>query len=192
MIQQNGVSSSICFMIFFVFLSCGTEKSASNNSDIHVQLLFQQHTPYCGGAYPTPEQERGEITPIQNQEYAIYRASSDTVKHNAKHKPLLVLRTNEKGEIAMELPVGLYYAVHIDKTLSFDLLYAKYKRESNDYLHSADLTCYQDWYARPEMRFKVSPDAQIVRTSVVIQSACFTGLNPCVAWVGPMPPSVGH
>lgn len=179
-------------MIFFVFLSCGTEKSASNKSVIHVQLLFQQHTPYCGGAYPTPEQERGEITPIQNQEYAIYRASSDTVKHNAKHKPLLVMRTNEKGEIALELPVGLYYAVYIDKTLSFDLFYAKHKRESNDYLHSADLTCYQDWYARPEMRFKVPADAQIVRSSVVLQSACFTGLHPCLGWVGPMPPSIGR
>lgn len=81
MIQQNGISSSIYFMILFVFLSCGTEKSASNKSVIHVQLLFQQHTPYCGGAYPTPEQQRGWISPIANQQYAIFRAPNDNVKH---------------------------------------------------------------------------------------------------------------
>ena len=82
--------------------------------------------------------------------------------------------------------------MNIYKTLSFDLFYEKHKRESNDYLQSADLTCYQDWYARPEMRFKVPADAQIVRSSVVLQSACFTGLHPFVGWVGPMPPSIGR
>lgn len=81
---SNLLISSVFGIVISTLLlafSCATNKASVESSLNPVVLKFQQHTPYCGGAYPTPEQQRGWISPIANQQYAIFRAPNDNVIH---------------------------------------------------------------------------------------------------------------
>jgi hypothetical protein len=178
-----------CFA--FQLGSCGNSKTQAEPKGLDVVLKFQKHEPYCGGAYPTPDQERGWISPISNQQYAIYKTQNDSVKHTQKAKALGVFTTNELGIIETKLAPGYYYAVMFDKTMPFEKFYEKYEIVSDQFRQSAGRACFEEWYETPELRFQVV-EKGANKFEVTLQSYCFTGLLRCVGWVGPLPPSVGR
>jgi len=59
---------AICLLVF----SCATNKAPVEKPLHSVVLKFQKHEPFCGGAYPNPEQLRGWVSPITNQQYASF------------------------------------------------------------------------------------------------------------------------
>lgn len=174
---------AICLLVF----SCATNKAPVEKPLHSVVLKFQKHEPFCGGAYPNPEQLRGWVSPITNQQYAIFKAENDSVKHSQKAKPLGVYKTDSLGLIHGAFSTGYYYAVHVDKTMSFENFYKKHEIQSDQYRQSGGRPCFKEWYATPEMRFQVVSRG-LNKFEVTLQSYCFIGLMRCISWVGPMPP----
>ena len=181
---------ALCFatvLAVFELSSCANAKRQGEPLVFNVVIKFQKHEPYCGGAYPDPGQENGWISPMSNQQYAIFKAQNDTVKHSHKAKVLDIFTTNELGVIETKLPAGYYYAVMIDKTLPFEKFYEKYEILSDQYRQSAGRSCFEEWYETPELRFQVLENGNN-SFEKTFYSACFTGLLRCVGWVGPYPP----
>lgn len=93
-----------------------------------------------------------------------------------------MFKTNEHGFIETALAPGFYYAVVVDKTMSFEKFYEKYEIVSDQYRQSAGRPCFEEWYATPEMRFQVVSSGSN-QFEVTLQSYCFAGLLRCNGWV---------
>jgi hypothetical protein len=72
----------IPFIAIILLASCGVKKNASSSEEAKlethkVSMLIQFRAPYCGGARPTPEMEKGTLHPMANKEFFIKASSSN-------------------------------------------------------------------------------------------------------------------
>jgi len=113
----------------FLFAACAVQNSmysgAQTSTPVYkIEILWQIHTPYCGGAYPSPDQAMGWDTPNGNQEFVILMEPK--IDPN-KEYDLKVYRTDSDGIAKLELPKGTYYIFNSEKFESIEALEKKYK-----------------------------------------------------------------
>lgn len=185
---------SFFIFCFFLLLSCGNRKisanideetSVINPTGISIQALA--HHPYCGGAAPSPEQEKGYVSPMSNKVFFLKKG----VVNNETIPVLQKLITDENGLMQIEhLPAGDYCIIQEKKALSFSAFYAAMKvSDDNSTTKNRDEDCFRSWYERPEFSFKVEDTKKITETmSFTIYMRCFTQGNPCIYYMGPLPP----
>ena len=169
-----------------VLFSCANsprEMTKSAAKEIKIELIAQYHKPYCGGAYPSPEQERGSIHPISNETFYIKRGKLNTENEMS----LLSFTTDENGKATIWLPAGEYVVIKATQNFPFDKFYQPYQQKEN----STTMTylgedCYREWYAKPETSFTVAEEQRIIQFTR--QTNCFTSENPCARYTGPLPP----
>ena len=168
-------------LLFFslVVSSCAVIRTDQKNKS--VQLVIQTHTPYCGGAYPTPEMAKGSYTPQSGQRYVLLKGST----YSSSSTIIQTIQLDGQGAVNMALPAGDYSLVHPDKQLTFNAFLKKYQPANANEKNSQGKECYEKWYTSPDFTFHVSSDTTLQFTQ---RSSCFTGTNPCLIYTGPYPP----
>ena len=174
-------------LLFFGFFlgSCATlkteKKEEAKQENYSVQLAVQTHTPYCGGAYPTPEMAKGSYGPQSNQKYLLIKGSS----YSSNADVYQSIQLDGQGAAQLSLPVGDYLLVHPDKKLSYDAFLKKHQPSHPNEKNSRGDACFEKWYNSPDFIFHVASDTTFSFTQ---SASCFTGTNPCLIYTGPYPP----
>jgi uncharacterized protein YejL (UPF0352 family) len=176
------------FLLFpFVFAACAVQKTTSDGAstpvvNYKIKLLWQVHTPYCGGAYPTPEQAMGWDSPLGNQEFVILY--DDHLDLNKEHN-LNVYGTDGDGIANLTLPKGTYYIYRAEKFETIEALEKKYRPTTDAQLIWSGIECLKQWQASPDLQLIVTGNMEATITE---NAQCFQGTTPCVNYVGPYPP----
>ena len=156
--------------ILFVFLSVLTSCKGTLDLSAHV------HVPYCGGAKPTPEMEKGRLDPV------------DTVlitKVSSRKMSMIQIPLDINGFAQIKLPKGDYNLFHKNKGLSIEELKKLYLPTNNKWYTYKGDSCLMFYISTPDLGFKVSKKTEY---KALFRSRCFTGVNPCIIYNGPLPP----
>ncbi len=176
------------FLLFpFVFAACAVQNSMSLEAqsaakEYKIEVLWQVHTPYCGGAYPTPEQALGWNSPMGNHEFVILMDS--TIDHNKEYH-LKVYGTDGDGIANLTLPKGTYYIYRAEKFEMLEALEKKYRPTTDKQMVWSGIDCLKQWQASPDLKLVVEENME---TTITENAQCFQGTTPCVNYVGPYPP----
>ena len=174
------VKISILLIFFIINLSCFSLSGAKSDTlKITVTGTVKTHHPYCGGASPTPEMERGSFSVVRNTEFHLVK------KGDTSRTSILKFKTDDKGHFEFEIEAGEYSIFKYDKMLSFDDFYNAYSTPVGSFNVSVGIDCYREWYNKPDYKLNVSKDTNI---EIIFYAGCFTGINPCVNYTGPCPP----
>lgn len=156
-------------------VSCGISKDKIETNTLNAKLTFETHAPYCGGAAPTPEMEKGRRSPIPNQNFYFLLKGQDKIKAS----------TNENGILSIDLEKGNYLIYSSDKIeLSYDEFYNKFKPK-NKFEVEKDAPCFKDWYAEADFELNLISDTIVTFTT---KKRCYTGTNKCINYKGPIAP----
>ena len=135
-----------------------------------------KHTPYCGGARPTPEMEKGTNSVFGGQTFGI-------VKDTATRKVIKKFTTDNNGKFSVTLKHGHYFIFYDFKLTDFDSFYKKFSKKEQ-FKTPKNKNCFLKWYKTPEFEITLTQDTTIKFT---IYSGCFIGINPCMQYTGPRP-----
>lgn len=157
--------------------SCGlsNKKDKIGVHNVTAKLLFETHTPYCGGARPTPKMAQGSRSPISNQHYYFELEGHEKIKAS----------TDENGKLSIDLQKGDYLIYSSDKVeLSYTEFYNKFKSKSKFEIEKEE-QCFKDWYAGADFKLNIQSDTVAVFT---VKKRCYVGNNKCINYEGPIAP----
>lgn len=161
-------------------VACGIKQKAAPAELVPVEVTIVKHQPYCGGAAPTPEMEKGTFTPIENQVFIFKKGLS-----NNQSEPIFKeIKTNENGMFSLQVPVGDYVLLHPSKMQSFDQFKSIHQPKST-YVEYLGDDCLQRVYDAPDFILRIQKDTVI---QLIQKSSCYTGTTPCVRYTGPQAP----
>jgi len=139
-------------------------------------LVFIKHTPYCGGARPTPEMARGTVVMASKSKFAV------TKKGEKKVEKWII--TDTSGTWTGKLVAGNYDVYRADKFLSNEELMKQLKTfisDSINYRFNGE-KCLELWKKEPDCSFTASLSGSI---HVELRGKCFVGFSPCIEYIGP-------
>lgn len=171
-----------------LLFSCGSSKNVGNadskkdKKEFDIELSVQYRKPYCGGARPTPEQERGFLMPYQNKEIAlkIGTSNADSVKVYKK------ITTDEKGNVSIKLPAGTYAVVLPHKLVPYE----EFKKNELEKFNGKQLKLYKEdclieFWKNADATIEVKESGSI---QIEMRNTCYSGFNYCMQYTGPLPP----
>jgi len=166
--------------LFFLVISCRSAKDLGQSSEgsISVVGMIKKHHPYCGGAKPPPQVEKGYLSPLANQTFYIKRG---VVNHDTLEIVNQIF-TGSKGQFNCNLDIGTYALIFPEKNETFQKFYKQAKVETR-FLKAADVDCFLRWWRAPEAIFQVSDTSSNIQC--IVQHTCDAGFNPCLTYVGP-------
>lgn len=154
------------------------EKQESFKTKIH--MTFRQ--PYCGGASPTPEMERGSILDFRSKEFVIKQGASN-------HDSIPILKrvmTDEQGNILINLPKGDYAIILPHKAQSFEnFKKEELKKFEGRQLKLTNEDCLREYWLRADGKISVRNDSIF---ELEIRRTCYADFNYCMQYTGPLPP----
>ena len=178
---------TLYIIYLFLCVSCAIHPTPSTEvgqqKTFTVSLLWQVHTPYCGGAYPTPEQQMGWNSPLGNLEFVILQDSILDMDH-VEYGPQ-VFHTNSNGSVQLALTPGTYFIYKTEKFQTLESLEKKYRPTNDKQMEWEGTDCLKSWRSLPDLRLIVSKDTSIILTE---NARCFEGTAPCTHYTGPYPP----
>jgi predicted component of type VI protein secretion system len=155
------------------------EEDLQNKKSYKIELSSMIHIPYCGGAYPDPEQAQGYFIPSEIQLYYLTTDSVLTPKSVYQ-----TIETSDDSKFYFRIDQGVYFLQHPDKKLSLSE-FMKKNGSQNTNQTMLDSDCYLKWKNTPDLKLIVKSDTTI---QITYHAACFTGTNPCLRYDGPYPP----
>ena len=158
------------FNLFFVMFCSLTSCKGTLDLSAHV------HVPYCGGAKPTPEMEKGRLDPMDT----VFVTKSLRKKQKTIQVPLDI-----NGCAHIKLRKGNYSLFHKHKLLTIKEFNKLYRPENNKWYTYKGDSCLYKYLSNPDAVFEVSKQKII---KVVVKSRCYTGINPCIDYSGPLRP----
>lgn len=179
-------------IIAIIFLaSCGTAKNGKGDSKDEtkvtthkVSMLIQYRQPYCGGARPTPEMEKGTLHPMANKEFFIKASASN-------HDSIPVFqyfKTDKDGRAELNLPDNFYAIFLKRKDMSFEAFkkaeLKKYEGKNLEY--TGDDSCLKLFWSAPDGFF--SNNGEDVSHEFEIRKTCYSDFNFCMKYTGPLAP----
>ena len=174
----------LIFLIPLIFLGyCSRYRPIENPKQLNtfsVSGKVEYTEPYCGGARPTQEMvaELQKPKPFANLELVI-RAGD---RHDPEAPGIKLLKTDAQGQFETELPNGTYCIVLKEKADKPD-----YSKLSSEMYQVAE-PCNENWMKECEITFEVK-DAPVSGLALTLHKRCFqVDFNPCVMYIGPMPP----
>ena len=168
----------VFFLISIVFLiSCSLFKKKTD--DNIVIGTVKVHKPYCGGARPSPEMEKGTYMPFKNTSFIVKTSMANDPKTNT----VATFITDENGEFKINLKPGKYVVIHEDKALPFDKYVLKYNKPTTYMQYVGDKEA-KNIYEMYDCQFIVEENKAV---EVILKSKCFVGTNFCLKYTGPLP-----
>lgn len=166
------MKSYLLILTFFIFNFCFSQR---------VNLSVESWRPYCGGAKPTPEVERGIRTPFSGEKIAAFRRNYEN-----SNPPVLVkwLELDEAGKWSGCLKPGVYEFYRSDKILSLDEIEKKYRLPDNENYAFVGNAKLNKWKTTPDYTIAIKKKTEL---KITLIEKCFVGLNPCMEYIGPNP-----
>lgn len=153
------------FLSLLVFLSCQAQKQT---------LVFIKHTPYCGGAKPTPEMAKGTVVMASKSKFAL------TKKGDRKIIKWIV--TDTSGTWKGNLKPGSYDIYRAEKFLSNQELMVQFKLVDSEFYKFNGEKCLETWKSQPDFTFEANNTGSI---HIELKGKCFVGFSPCMDYTGP-------
>jgi len=135
--------------------------------------------PYCGGATPPPDIAMGNFVAYSNSVFYLVLADDTT------RTPYKRFKTNQNGHFEVKVQPNKYWIFHENKMVTYQKFYTNQSSNLPRNTVSSPGDCYREWYNTPDFEFKVTKDTSL---HIVFYQRCFTGINPCIQYTGPMPP----
>lgn len=175
----------IPLFIYSCKIGCKTKSEYNTPKKEHVfksRIHMTYRQPYCGGARPSPEMEKGTIVDFRNKEFVIKVG-------NSNHDSIPVLKrvmTDEHGVFQLNLPKGDYVIVFPHKAQSYE----SFKKEElknfeGKQLQLTNEDCLKEYWERADGKFSVSDESDY---DVEIRRTCYADFNYCMQYTGPLPP----
>ncbi len=154
---------------------------ASTQSTFTIQLKVVDHLPHCGGPFPTPEQVNGTDEAVTGEVFGLIAGDifSDTM-----HEPI-ILHLNDEGMCQLSLKAGNYALVLLDKWMESASFRAKYSAYDEQLYRVKDAACFEQWRTSVDFSLNVSGDSVV---TFVRPNKCYTGVHPCLEYIGPKAP----
>jgi hypothetical protein len=147
----------------------------------HIQLHGDIYKPYCGGARPTEEQEKGVVIAASNRIYDVF-----DYLHNPD-KVLKKIELDSNGNCFGEFKVGYYALKQVEKSWSIETLKKYYSvNDTINYRYAGDKKITL-WKEQLDYVFEVKKETPKNAFNFVLNEKCFVGLNPCFEYIGPKP-----
>lgn len=175
----------LLFIFSIYYLSgCGIfqKKENSANDNLHtVELHGTVYHPYCGGAKPSPDVEKGYY---ESMKFGSFKLFKGTV-YNGENELVQVTDLDEAGNVTLQLADGDYLLMRSDKFLSI-ADFMKNNGPANE-IHYVikDQSCFKTWMNTPDLIFSVHTDTVIELRD---KAKCWVGTNPCLEYIGPPAP----
>ena len=168
---------TVALVSIFALVSCSmVEKVFNKKEKVFIKVTLQEHQKYCGGAAPTPEQQKGTFKPLANQVYYF---------KNRIDQDLTKAKTDASGLVNLKMEPGKYQVFMADKIdLDFEKFYEKYQRNQENYENESE-ACFRTYYSLPTWEVEIKNDSTFTLTEEI---GCYTGSNPCVKYTGPARP----
>lgn len=144
----------------------------------NVRIELTNYYPYCGAASPS-EDQLNNYSLCANTTFLLTNKQTGTQNK---------VTTNDEGFLLLNLPKGEYGLKETYKDCSFDEFVTKMRTFEGNYYFDAGLDCYKTWWASNFLEFSIDESTLSIDKQFVFSEACFTGINPCVIYNGPMPP----
>ena len=166
------MKSYLLILTFFLFNACFSQR---------VNLFVESWKPYCGGAKPTPEVERGIRTPFSGEKIAAFRRNYEN-----SNPPVLVkwLQLDEEGKWEGCLKPGIYDFYRSEKILSLDEIEKKHRFKDNENYAFIGIEKLNKWKTTPDYTIEIKKKTEL---KITLIEKCFVGLNPCMEYIGPNP-----
>jgi hypothetical protein len=147
----------------------------------HIQLHGDIYKPYCGGARPTQEQEKGLVITASNRVYDVF-----DFLHNPD-KVLKKIELDSNGNYLGEFKVGYYALKQVEKSWSIEKLKKYYSvMDTINYRYAGDKKITL-WKEQLDYVFEVKKETAKSTNNFTMKEKCFVGLNPCFEYIGPKP-----
>jgi hypothetical protein len=156
---------TLLFLGILTLLSCQAQKQT---------LVFIKHTPYCGGAKPTPEMARGTIEMAKQSKFAI------TLKGNTKVEKWII--TDTSGTWRGKLKPGNYDVYRAEKYMTTQELISKYDLKDSEFYKFNGDKCLEIWKSQPDFTFETSNSGSV---HIELKGKCYVGFRPCLDYIGP-------
>lgn len=182
----------------FLFLACGVEKELAEDrrnddhevkteteislqpEEYNVQLQLYNFTPYCGGAAPDWEDEMRQTSPMSNTTFIFIDYNTDTKRE---------VKSDNNGVLRMYLQPGKYALREKYKDVSYEEFYKQYYHAPDDYyFNNGDTSCYYNWWTSNLVGMVITNPDSLYDYQVTTYAQCFTGINPCISYMGAYPP----
>jgi hypothetical protein len=167
--------------------------SATSETEVKVKMLIFE--PYCKGAAPEPGSEYQSYVPDRNNRYfiRIFKNNNRLVDETSDSIPGFFSQTDDEGFLHLRLQPGTYGIQLGIKGKPFSEFYRQFNIGSEgDQIKHMGKDCYLNWWKTCEAVFEISSGKHekqfIWLPPVLISKQCFTGVNPCMIYDGPMPP----
>ncbi len=177
--SSKNFKPTLIYILIAVVFSFGACKSNSLKSKktVTVKGIINYHTPYCGGAHPSPEMAKGRTKPFANHTMFV------VLKNSQNREVLTEFKTDDKGYFSVTLPARAYDVFGNHKKGSFENFVSK--NSGGQFLVLKNEECLKEWYNTPEFSISLQKDTTIEFT---YSSRCYKGLNPCLQYTGPLRP----
>ena len=170
--KQSSIIPVLLFSIFFI----NQAFKKNENTKVTIAGTVRVHKPYCGGVYPTPEQEMGTFVPMQAEFHLV--TESDTSRTS-----VMSFSADKNGHFEIKIEKGKYFIFTTNKMMP--LKQFLHVNVSNDrYVYTLGEECLTKWYNTPDYILDTEKETHI---DIIFYSACFTGINPCLNYNGPLP-----
>lgn len=158
-----------------LIVGCGLAKKDEAKQK-QVSLKFEKHFPYCGGAVPTPEMEKGTFSPQVNTTFYLVDSASKQQK----------ITTNELGIANVLLDNG-EYSIYTSNKKELSLEEFVKKNKPNNELYKIKSTdCFEEWYNKVDFTLTVNSETSNEVVTFTERNRCYTQNNPCVTYEGPI------
>jgi hypothetical protein len=162
----------VFFMSVYFIASC---------QSYHIQLHGDIYKPYCGGARPTEEQEKGLVITASNTVFIVFDLS------NNQKKAVKNIELDSNGNYFGEFKVGYYALKQVEKSWSIETLKKYYSvMDTINYRYAGDKKI-TIWKEQLDYVFEVKKETAKSTNNFTMKENCFVGLNPCFEYIGPKP-----
>ena len=152
-------------IILGALVSCSTKKHS-------VVIYSQLHHPHCGGAAPTEETIKGYDTP--NNMDIIIAGQKDSTKWEIN------------GSRNIKLKAGQYSWYQGKKATPTNELLTSLENDLNSNYVIKGADCIDEWKKQKDGVFQIDKYSDTVY--LTLQYKCYTGVLPCVNYIGPSYP----
>ncbi len=142
----------------------------------NVQILIRQHIPYCGGAYPSEDQLNNYVT-----------YNEHIVLINHKDSSRTEINSFQNGAYYLNLKPGSYSIQEGYKNVTYEQFRSSLNTAYSQYIIRGDDDCYRNWWKSTLKDFTVTDSEGVLTINCSISSSCYTGINPCDYYNGPIP-----
>jgi hypothetical protein len=176
-----------------IIYSCGNAKSKKNiNTQTEISLysvtISTTHTDsYCGGAKPTPEMEMEYRRKKVYPNIKIYVRKGEI--NDYATPPILILTTDEKGQVTTGLPIGKYTFVFENKADEKTFKSVEKSVQNSRDFDNLNTDCLDRFFKLPDGSIEINGNEDSYKVELNRHFNCSWNSIPCARFTGNLPPS---